>query len=703
MIDRAFDSGAGLSSGAASDGRLHPIERWRDDVAAAWVDILIGISPKLAGIDQAVLNQAISEGIDVMVGCADVDTEPFEVFLARLDQGFTRIGLSVGDVVRTVLSGSDALDVALPPAERFAPEVISAERALREASSRFAERAVRVVTGRLEATADELRASNERMLALQRVGAAVTGSLDIDETLNKIVSEAAVLMDVPSARLRLPDESGQHLRLKAVAGEHLDEHLGSLVPIENTLAGLCFTTKQPVVSNDALNDPRGSLRSRNQERIHSLLSVPLLSRGEAIGVLSVVNRVGRPFDDGDTELLGLFADYAASAIANARLYDRAQEENRRLEILNRVSKVVSASLELDTVYGAIHQEIARIMTVDAFLIFLKNDAGRYDLTYIVDEGQRFSPRHDVRLPTVYHEAMQRRMPVVIETSEDPEFHTWERFGDMRRRVQSIAVAPLVRSGESIGLVSVQSYAPRSYTKRDVDLLVTIANVAVVSIENARLYDQAHDLAVAEERNRLAREIHDTIAQGLVGIILQLEALSASLDDDTSLARRVNRALDLARVNLDEARRSVQNLRAAPLAQHTFAEALRRLADEYRDDCGGDIVVSLPQAMPLIQQQVETALYRFVQEALSNCRKHAQAETVWLDVTIDSCLRVKVEDNGVGFDIDAWFGTAPRHRFGLHGMRERVEQLGGEFTLQPRTGGGTILAACVPMAIAAERG
>jgi signal transduction histidine kinase len=700
VIDRA--RGASVELIPESGDGVHPIEHWRDDVAAAWVEILLAISPKLARIDQTILSQAIHEGIDVMVGCFNPDAQPFDVFLERLNQGFTRAGMTVGDVVRTVLSGSDALDVALPATERFHPAVIVSERALREVSSRFAERAVSVVTARLETTADELRESNAKMLALQRVGAAVTGSLALDETLNKIVSEAANLMDVPSARLRLPDETGEHLRLKAVAGDLLDDQLGSLVPIEHTLAGLCFKTHEPVVSNDAWNDPRGSLRSRNLPTIRSLLSVPLLSRGTAIGVLSVVNRSGRPFDQGDQEVLGLFADYAASAIENARLYTDAQDEITRLEILNRVSKIVSSSLELDSVYGAIHQEIARIMTADAFLIFLKNEAGRYDLSYVVDEGVRYSPRHDVALPFAYSEALQRRHPAVIETADSPDFGGWERYGDMERHVQSIVVAPLVRSGEPIGLLSAQSYLPRSYRARDVDLLVTVANVAVVAIENARLYDQAHDLAVAEERNRLAREIHDTIAQGLVGIILQLEAMSSALEESNPLGRRIDRALELARVNLDEARRSVQNLRAAPLAQHTFTEALRRLADEYRADCGGEVVVSLPQAMPLIQQQVETAFYRLAQEALNNCRKHAGASIVWIDVTIDSGLSVRIQDDGVGFDVDAWRDTAPQHRFGLHGMRERIEQIGGQFDIRPRPAGGTEILARVPMIVAAER-
>jgi signal transduction histidine kinase len=501
-------------------------------------------------------------------------------------------------------------------------------------------------------------------------------------------------MEAPS-RLRLADDAGQSLHLIASAGEPEDVVPGAVVPIESTLAGLCYRSGRPVISNDIAADPRHDPDVLRSAQAQSLLSVPLLARASPIGVLTITSRSERVFDDEDAEILSLFADHAATAIENGRLFQQAQSQITELEILNRVSAVVSASLELDTVYGAIHQEIARIMVADAFLIIIRNSEGGFDLAYIVDEGVRYAGRHDIELPKAYVEVLDRREPIIIETNEQPDFGTWERYGDMTRRVQSLVVAPLMRGGEAIGVMSAQSYSPKSYRQRDVDLFTTITNVASIAIENARLYDQAQDFAISEERNRLAREIHDTIAQGLVGIILQLEVLSVSIAEDSPMNRRVQRALDLARVNLDEARRSVRNLRASPLAQQSLGEAIQQLADEHRLDSGRTVVVNLPQAIPHLDADIETALFRLTQEALNNCRKHAQANTVWIDLAFGDEITLRIADDGVGFDVDEWRATKPTHRFGLHGMRERVERLGGRFDLQTRPGGGVVLTATVP--------
>jgi signal transduction histidine kinase len=675
----------------------HPLARWRDDIALAWLEILIQIAPKLANAPAEMLSRSLHDGIDAMM-CGQVSggQAAFEPFLDRLEDGLTRAGLRVNEVVRLVLSGSEALDMALPPDLRFTPMVLTAERTLREIAARFAERAVEIVTAELEREAAELELSKERLVSLQKVGAAVTSSLELDVTLDTVVQEATRLMNAEGARLRLADESVGALQLIASAGDLGDDPHGAIVPIETTLAGLCYRTGRPVRSNDVLADPRADQDRQVRSRIRSLLIVPLISRGAAIGVLSIANRQDRPFDDEDESLLSQFADYASIAYENGRLFRQAQQQITELEILNRVSAIVTASLDLDTVYGAIHQEIARIMTADAFLIFLGNVRGGHDLAYVVDRSRRYAPRHDITLPNAYLGTLQRREPQIIELASHPEFATWERYGDMSERIQSLVVAPLVRAGESFGLISAQSYTPKSYRARDVELFVTIANVAAVAIENARLFDRAHDLAVAEERNRLAREIHDTIAQGLVGIILQLEVMAGQLDESSPLHRRVTRALDLARVNLDEARRSVRNLRASPLAQQSFAEAIRQLADEHHLDCGSDVQVDLPESLPLMPQDVESALFRFVQEALTNCRKHAQASVVWISVELLEDLRVVVADNGRGFDIDAWLASAPRHSFGLHGMRERIERLGGTFSIEPRGEGGTLICASVPM-------
>jgi signal transduction histidine kinase len=682
----------------ASSAR-HPITRHREEIAAAWLELLPSISIRFEEVGQWRHVSAIDRALTiVMHATAAGEPNILDEFFVDVESALVELGFTVGDLTRGVLAGARALDAALPPDERFSPDVRAFERNLAELAARMAERGQAIVTRQLEEEAAAQRMNRAKLVALQRVGAVVTSSLEIDSTLEAIVHEAAELMDAPS-RLRLADESGQSLRLIASAGEPGEDAPGSVVPIESTLAGLCYRSGRPVISNDIAADPRHDPDVLRSSQARSLLSVPLLARALPIGVLTITSRSGRVFDDEDAEILSLFADHAATAIENSRLYQQAQSQITELEILNRVSAVVSASLELETVYGAIHQEIARIMVADAFLIIIATPAGDYDLVYVVDEGVRYAERHNIALPKAYVEALERRAPTIIEASEHADFHSWERYGDMTRRIRSLVVAPLVRGGESIGLITAQSYLPKSFRQRDIDLFTTIANVAAIAIENARLYDQAQELAISEERNRLAREIHDTIAQGLVGIILQLEVMSASIPEDSPLHRRVARALDLARVNLDEARRSVRNLRASPLAKHSFTEAIQRLAEEHRLDCGSQVLVNVPAAVPHLDEEIETALFRLTQEALNNCRKHANADTVWIDLTFGDEIVLRIADNGVGFDVEAWRTAPATHRFGLHGMRERVEQLAGSFDLQARSGGGIVLTATVPFASA----
>jgi signal transduction histidine kinase len=671
--------------------------RHRVAVAAAWRELSHEVSASYRRMSQARLRERIDAGIDAFIQAAGTDDdEVIQRFLAGLEALIDQEHLAVDEVIGGLLAGCDAFDRALPPDERYLPEVVGVERVIRTVVSRFAESAIGLVTQKLEIEAAAQRESKARILALQRIGAAVTSSLDIEASLETIVTEASALMNGATARLRLADDSGENLKLIASAGELGDEEIGTDVPVETTLAGLCYRSGRPVISNDVASDPRANDDLRRATRTQSLLSVPLISRGTPAGVLSITNVSDRSFEDGDAEMLSLFADHAAVAIENGRFYQQAQRQLTQMEILNRVSAVVSASLDLGSVYTAIHQEIARIMVADAFLILLRNDDGGFDLTYVVDLGQAYAPRHNVNIPKVYFEAMEDRAPIIIDAARHPDFNAWERYGDMSRRVQSVVVAPLLRGTEPVGVITAQAYAADAYRKRDADLLATVANVAAVAIENARLYEQVYGLAVAEERNRLAREIHDTIAQGLVGIILQLEAVSAMVGDDARLRRRIERSIDLARVNLDEARRSVRDLRAAPLEHMSLAEAIIQLADEHRQDCDSDVRVEMPEAMPLLDKSIEATLFRFVQEALTNCRKHARGTEVAIAVVVADLVSVTVKDAGPGFDVESWKRQAPLHHFGLHGMRERAERHGGTFAISSSLGSGTEVQLLLPL-------
>jgi len=683
----------------STDQSSHPLARHRETVAAAWRDVAREASPAFQRMSQARLRERIDEAIDALLETTSGNAAAEQRFLANLDWAIDQDRMGVDDVLAGLMGGCDAFDRGLDPAVRFSPEMVEAERTLRRLVRLFASSAIDLITEKLEIEAAAEAKNRARLLALQRVGAAVTSSLDVEATLQTIVTEAAALMNGATARLRLADESGDNLRLIASSGDLNNDLPGTAVPVETTLAGLCYRSGRPVISNDVTTDPRADQDVQQQHRTRSLLSVPLLVRGTATGVLTISNISDRAFEESDAEILGLFADHAAVAIENARLFEEAQAQITEMEIINRVSAVVSSSLDLSQIYRSIHHEIARIMIADAFLIILRQPDGTDDLVYIVDLGQSFSPRHNVRLPVEYHESMTERKPKVIEASKAVDWDRWERYGDMSKRTQSILIAPLLRGNDVIGSISAQSYAPNSYRRRDIELLATVANVAAVAIENAMLFEQASDVAVSEERNRLAREIHDTIAQGLVGIILQLEAIGAQLES-SALSTRIDRALALARANLDEARRSVRDLRAAPLEHLSLLEAIEQLAEQHMDEVESRVTIDAPRTLPLLEDKVEAAIYRFVQESLTNCRKHARNAEVQVRIAIDAEVRIEVRDNGPGFDIGALKPERSSNRFGVQGMRERAERLGGSLHIESAVGMGTTLRMIFPYEVRA---
>jgi two-component system NarL family sensor kinase len=226
------------------------------------------------------------------------------------------------------------------------------------------------------------------------------------------------------------------------------------------------------------------------------------------------------------------------------------------------------------------------------------------------------------------------------------------------------------------------------------LLSTIAYQVGIAVERGRLAAESARLARAEERARLAREIHDTLAQGLTAIGLDLEGALRHLDENPERAReRLERALATTRESLEEARRSVLDLRSAPLAGRPLAEALAALARSFTSETGVRVAerVSRDLDLPL---RMEAELYRIAQEALANVRRHARATEVEITLRATQAEAVlAIRDNGIGFEPH----REPAEHHGIVGMRERARLLGGRLRVESRPGKGTRIAARVPLA------
>jgi signal transduction histidine kinase len=260
--------------------------------------------------------------------------------------------------------------------------------------------------------------------------------------------------------------------------------------------------------------------------------------------------------------------------------------------------------------------------------------------------------------------------------------------------------PLIVQERPIGWLSLHHREPRAYAQHHAALAQTIANQAATAIENARLYGQARRLATLEERQRLARELHDSVSQVLYGVGLGARTARALLDRaaiarelKSSLAEPLDYVLSLAEAGLAEMRALIFELRPDSLEREGLVAALTRQAAAARARHKLEVYTEFCRE-PALSFEAKEALYRISQEALNNVAKHAQASRVEIRLWDDGQgVTLEVQDNGVGFDPQREY---PGH-MGLHSMRERAGKLGSRLQIVSSPGKGTRLWIRVPLA------
>jgi len=374
-----------------------------------------------------------------------------------------------------------------------------------------------------------------------------------------------------------------------------------------------------------------------------------------------------------------------------------QRRNQELLILNTIAQALNREVDLDQALMTTLGHVADLLGLQTGWIWL------------LDEQRGDS----------YLAASQNLPPALAETPQRMEGSCYcldtYRAGDLSgaaninvitcSRLQWLqdgtaglryhASIPLYAHEKQLGVLNVASTDWRQLSEDTLRLLHTVGDMLSIAIERAILFEHSMQMGGVEERNRLAREIHDTLSQGLAAISLQLETADAIIEGGAELGKArqaLHHALELTRANLDEARRSVLDLRAAPLQGRSLAEALGDLAEQYRAGSQQTIEVEVTGNRPL-PPRLEVGLYRTAQEALNNVLQHAQADsTVVRLVIVPGQVTLSVEDDGRGFDPQ----QIPAERFGLVGLNERAKLLGGELELSSSSGFGTRLLVTIPL-------
>jgi PAS domain S-box-containing protein len=409
---------------------------------------------------------------------------------------------------------------------------------------------------------------------------------------------------------------------------------------------------------------------------------------------------------GQPHALAVVRDITEEVEAYRFLEQRVEERTQELSMLLDVSANIASTLDLPLLLEVILEQLQQVVAYDgASVLILDGDelrtaAHRGPIPHEVQAQMHIGREQAGEL----WEAMEGHEPLVIG---DVKGDSWlaqafrQAFGEYVDRemeyMRTWVGIPLMVRERLIGWLSLHHSEPQAYAQHHAALAQTIANQAATAIENAQLYAQARRLAVLEERQRLARELHDSVSQVLYGIGLGARTARTLLDRAetagelrSSLEEPLGYVLSLAEAGLAEMRALIFELRPDSLEREGLVAALTRQAAAVRARHKMEVHTEFCEE-PALSSEVREALYRIAQESLNNIVKHAQAEKVDIRLGVSQGeIVLELMDDGVGFDPQAKYAG----HMGLNSMRERAAQIGGILEIKSEAGQGAVVRVSI---------
>ena len=378
-----------------------------------------------------------------------------------------------------------------------------------------------------------------------------------------------------------------------------------------------------------------------------------------------------------------------------QLYEQAEQQRRELEALYRADEHLYRHLRLDQVLQALVDVVIDILQADKASVQVWDpESQRLVLRAVRGYSQEMADILASYLPGdgISGKVFLTGEPVAVEDARfapPPADHIAKMEG-----IRSVLSVPITIGDQIFGVFGMDYCRPRSFSEGDKRLFLALAQRAAVAIENARLYEQAEQVAVLEERQRLARDLHDSVTQSLYSLMLLSEAgrRFASSGDIANAGHYLSRVGETAQQTLKEMRLLVHEMRPLALRQVGLVEAIQARLDSVEKRSG--IQASLIQEGQLnLPEQVVEQLFRIIQEALNNSLKHASSPLILVRITSQAgYVEVEITDKGLGFDPA---GLANPGGFGMTSMRERAELIGGKLEIASSVGQGVTVKAKVP--------
>ena len=517
---------------------------------------------------------------------------------------------------------------------------------------------------------------------LARVGEIGTTELGYETTTIGIIEEDVLVF---------PPEANPHLSMpirRPLNGENGPEGV----------TGLVAATGKPIIVSDVLDEPR-YMAVLDGPPARSSATVQVSAGGNALGVLHSQNRNPNAFDQADQVVLQALAQEIGIALENARIFESERRRNEQMAAINAVALNVSAVLTLSELLPHVVQLVRETYGYHTVGVFLKDEGEDTIVLQAIDSSAKNLPPRGLRMKMggegILGHVSGTGLPWITGNVERDPF-----FSDMGLKnleIRSELAMPIKQGDAVVGVLDLCSAEGNAFDDADMLVAQTLANQLAVAIENARIFDETRDLAVLEERNRMAREIHDTLAQGFTSIVIQLEAGEDSLEGDpVVLHGHISAARAIARECLAEARRSVWNLLPEVLERNSLDVIISDEVARFDATADADADFTLLGARKELNAATQAAILRICQESLTNIRKYAEANEVHvtLDFGLDT-VKLTVSDNGSGFDPESVRIAGSQGGFGLTGMRQRARLLRGDVDITSSPGNGTVVEARIP--------
>jgi signal transduction histidine kinase len=501
------------------------------------------------------------------------------------------------------------------------------------------------------------------------------------DTISHVLGQGDALVgrvDIGFSRTYIDAQVGQLTRVLAVAITAL---------LAATASALLWYFSRLVVQ--PLRVFTQTVRSMTSDNLG--LRVPVSGTDE-IGVLaSSFNAMAEDLQQSSRQLR------EAHAQLEERYMERAEREERRTEQVRRIFEMRQRLIEISDLPDMLQYVASALQSAFAYYrvnVFLADDAvGDLELSASAGGSRDVdSPLQRVQAGNgIVGSVLQSCRPLLAtDVSREPSYGQAPELKNTRAEL----AVPIAIGTLTLGVLDIQADRMNGLDEMDLFTAQTVADQIANVVENARVAEETRSLAILDERNRMAREIHDTLAQGFTGIVLQLEAAEQSLGDSpAAAAAHIDRARKLARDSLAEARRSVWALRPTILENRRLADALRREVRTLQDEGRIQATCHISGVTHELAADVEEALLRICQESLTNIRRHSDATRAQVRLTVDSGrVRLSVQDDGVGFDP----ATRREGSFGLIGIHERARQCGGILSVTSQPGQGTLVEVEIPV-------